>query len=171
MRIVCFLIAAFLSGISALYAQSIGPGTLNSTGGSTTVGGSTFEWSFGEMTAVHTATASNIIVTQGVLQPSTDPSGIITAKYADAAMLKVYPVPTQNVVYLQPAFNCSGTLQYSLLDATGKSILRHSADLKSGTEQQSVDMTALPPGNYMLQVQYADTNVPYNNVYKIQKIQ
>jgi hypothetical protein len=171
MRIICFLIAMFLSGISASYAQSVGPATLNSSGGYATAGGSTFEWSFGEMTAVHTSSAANIIVTQGVLQPLANPSGIITAKYADAAVLKVYPVPTQNVVYLQPAFNTGGTLQYSLLDATGKSILKQSVGLKSGTEQQSIDMTVLPPGNYMLQVQYADTNVPYSNVYKIQKIQ
>lgn len=171
MRIIYFLIATFLSGISASYAQSIGPATFNSSGGSATASGNTFEWSFGEMTAVHTATAANIIVTQGVLQPLAGPSRIVTAKYADAAMLKVYPVPAQNVVYLQPAFTSGGTLQYSLLDATGKSILKQSAGLKSGTERQSIDMTALPSGNYMLQVQYADTHVPYTNVYKIQKIQ
>lgn len=170
MRIVYFLIATFLSGLSVAHAQSVGPATLNGAGGSATVGGNTYEWSVGEMTVVSTATASNIVVTQGVLQPSQNASAI-TAEKPSASLLKVYPVPTQDVVYIQPSFNKPGRFSYQLTDAAGKMVQEQRVALQTGQELQSVNLGSLPSGNYMLRVQFADTDTPYSNVFKIQKIQ
>lgn len=170
MRIVYFLIATFLSGLSAAHAQSVGPTTLNGAGGSATVGGNTYEWSVGEMTVVNTSTASNIVVTQGVLQPSQNASGISTEK-TSATRLKVYPVPTLDIVYMQPSFNKPGKLTYLLTDAAGKTVQQQQVSLQTGQELQSVNMGSLPSGNYMLRVQFANADAPYSSVFKIQKIQ
>lgn len=170
MRMIYNLLAALLLGLPFARAQSVGPTTLNSAGGSATVAAQTFEWSIGEMTLVNTATASNIVVTQGVLQPIQPATGISTRNVV-ADNMKVYPVPAQDVVYMQPAFNAGGTLRYSLMDASGKSIKDVRVQLNTGKELQQVDLSALPAGNYMLNVYFADTNAPYSNTYKIQKIQ
>lgn len=170
MRMIYNLLAALLLGLPFARAQSVGPTTLNSAGGSVTVAAQTFEWSIGEMTLVNTATASNIVVTQGVLQPIQPATGI-SMRNTVADNMKVYPVPAQDVVYLQPAFNAGGMLRYSLMDASGKSIKDVRVQLHSGKELQQVDLSALPAGNYMLNLHFADTNAPYANTYKIQKIQ
>ena len=70
-RLVFLTIGIFLSLGS--YSQSVTPATLNATGGTNFFTFYRFEWSFGEAMAITTmdATSSNLIVTNGVLQPGT----------------------------------------------------------------------------------------------------
>jgi hypothetical protein len=51
-------------------AQSLQARVVNSGGNSTKVGNFTLEWNFGEMTSVQTLSSGNIVLTQGLLQPS-----------------------------------------------------------------------------------------------------
>lgn len=164
-----FLTIAGLAFVLGVHAQSVGPVTLNAQGGSATVGGNTFEWSIAEMTLVSTATAPNIVVTQGVLQPMPPATGVKDNKYL-AENLKVYPIPTQGVLYLEPSFLNGGTLSYLLMDANGKTIARREVILNTGHERQSVDMNAFAAGNYMLQVQYNEGGSVNTNTFKVQKL-
>lgn len=60
-------------GTGHVSAQSIAPSILNSGGGSAPVGGYIIEYNAGEMMAVSTAITSDLVVTQGLLQPAPAP--------------------------------------------------------------------------------------------------
>jgi hypothetical protein len=150
-------------------AQSVGPSTLNSTGGSAALSGKTYEWSIGEMTVVNTATASNIIVTQGILQPMPPQTGI-RENHLTNQNIKVYPNPAENVVYLQPGFTSSGNLQYSLQNMTGQTIMQKETMLVTGDEKQTLVLESLPAGSYMLSVRFIHAGQLFNTSFKIQKL-
>lgn len=150
-------------------AQSISPSVLNATGGSQSVGPNTFEWSVGEMTLVSTASAGSIIVTQGLLQPIQAPSAIGNTTM-NAEDLSVFPVPASSVVHIRPAFKRGGKLGLLLLDATGRTVLRSEAVLKTGNEMQQLDINAVANGTYVLNISYQATGNLSHQSYKIQKI-
>jgi hypothetical protein len=117
----------------SLYAQS----TLNATGGGGMIGGNSYDYSVGEMTLVSTQTSNAIIITQGLLQPeakfTTSTKDLIIAQ----DQMSIYPNPTAAIVYIQPQFTSAGRMQISLLDATGKTLIRQEYKLSSGTEKNN----------------------------------
>lgn len=163
------LLLGAVAGTLAASAQSIGPSTLNSAGGSTVISGNTYEWSLGEMTVVSTYSGVNLVVTQGLLQPA-NLSNSIHEHQLSAGALQVFPNPAEDVLYLQPAFKQGDKLSFALLDMTGKTILREEKTLVTGTELQTIRLTALAAGNYMLQVVLVSAGENYNAGYKVQKL-
>lgn len=151
--------------------QSLAPATLNATGGSKVIGTETYEWSVAEMTMVSTATASNIIVTQGILQPFPLPATDIKKSNTLSKQLQVYPNPTSNIIYLQYNLTNSGTLSYMLQDVAGKQVTTRNAQVTAGQDKQELSLAALASGTYMLYITY----MPYNGAaeqanFKIDKI-
>ncbi len=145
---ITIITAALAMCAQAVYAQ---PAVLNSTGGSAAVGGNTYEWSVGEL-VVHTVSTPSVVVTQGLLQPM--PPGVsVGSVNAVAADVQVYPNPAKDVLVLQPALAVGTTLLYTLSDITGRTIYTAEAQLHTGHEKQSISISALTPGNYILQVQ------------------
>ncbi|XZF13670.1 T9SS type A sorting domain-containing protein [Chitinophagaceae bacterium MMS25-I14] len=159
-----------LAMTTAPRAQSIGPSTLNSTGGSAVLGGNTYEWSVAEMTLVSTETGTGIIVTQGVLQPNLSSTGVHGINPL-ASNLLIFPNPAQNEVFLQPSFSAGDKLMYGLYDVTGKTIYRNEVVLTTGKDLQTIYLNTVAAGTYMLQVTLnrKDASV-YNAGYKIQKL-
>jgi hypothetical protein len=151
-------------------AQSVGPAELNAYGKSVTNAGNTYEYAIGTVVAVPAYVSGTLVVTPGVLQPVlTETSGVEeTAIPADA--LAVYPNPVDQVLFLKPAFGKKGTLQYSLIDAAGRTIKTQSAELQNGNELQQVPMSAFASGQYTLQVEWQQQGKTLNTAYKIQKI-
>lgn len=151
-------------------AQSIGPSTLNASGASKTINGNTYEYSIGEMVLVHTSIHPNLVVTQGVLQPTKASTGI-----GDVSILtedlNVFPNPFYDVIHLRPNWKLGGRLSISLLDITGRELLHWYWDLQKGNEQQSIQLGNLAAGAYMLQVQYKQVTKNHIGTFKIQKIQ
>ncbi len=156
--------------ITTGYGQSIGPSTLNAGGGSATVSGNTYEWSFAEMTMVSTATGTGLVVTQGVLQPMPPSTGVSWNKL-DITGLKVYPNPAKDVVFIEPDFKGAGTMEYILQDITGRAISVASHILVSGKEKQQVSLEGLAAGHYTLQVRFSQNGSDYQSTYKIEKLQ
>jgi len=149
-------------------AQSIGPSVLNSTGGTAAIGSNTYEWSVGEMTLVGTFAGTGISVTQGVLQPVQNTTGIAGVSIGPDE-LRVYPVPATDALYIRPAFTTGGTLCIALLDASGKTVSRKITNLSSGTELQELNVGTLAAGNYLLQIAYETGSTSKQQSYKIQK--
>jgi len=150
--------------------QSIGPSVMNSAGGNGTAGGNSFSWSMGEMALVSTVSSGNIVVTQGVLQPSEMPTGIHQSTLpADA--LHVFPNPSAGVLYIQPEFNRAVKLDYTLMDVTGKVIFSRNTSLPDGKERQAIDLSTLANGHYVLHVNVQVQKQDYQAVYKIEKLQ
>lgn len=143
--------------------------TLNATGGHGTVGGDHFEYSIGEMAVVNTASAGNIVVTHGVLQPLSGTSSLEELEDIEQA-LSVYPNPTRDYVMLKPDLTGNTTLKYALYDPQGRVILQDDAQLHSGSEEQEVSLRGLPAGNYVLQVQVIKEKGLFLKSFKIQKL-
>ena len=161
----CVLLAAVGSS-----AQSIGPATLNITGGSSTNNGNTYEFAIGSVVSGNTYISTNLIVTPGVLQPETsDPDGIELPEIT-AGELSVYPNPVTQTLFLQPHFDKGGTLEYVLYDVAGRTITRQTQALPLGNEKQEIRMAAYATGQYILQIRFLTPGKTSINAYKIQKV-
>lgn len=154
----------------AAKAQSIGPSTYNTTGGSNSAGPNTIEYAIGDVVAGNTYIGSNLVVTQGVLQPvNPQPNGVETPGIS-AADLFVFPNPSAQTLFLQPRFSKGGTLEYSLLDASGRILTWKTVQLSHGNERQEVSMLPFAVGQYMLRVLWTQQGKTSSNVFKVQKI-
>ena len=169
MKYSVLLILLLLGATVQTNAQSIGPSTLNATGGTTIIGANEFEWSVGEMTMVSTFTGTGIVVTQGVLQPhDASPSSVINNSLAEH--LQVFPNPATSVVNVQYASAAQGTLSYQLMDLSGKVIETGITDVKQGTTTERISVSSLPSATYLLEVIVNKTGAAAESAsYKIQK--
>lgn len=144
------------------------PSVLNSTGGSATVGSNTYEWSVGEV-VVHTVSTPSVVVTQGLLQPM--PPGVSVGNVNSiTGDIRVYPNPAKDVLVLQPRLAASSKLQYTLLDITGRTMSTGEAGLHTGQEKQTISISALPPGSYILRVQTQQPDGMQHATFNIRKL-
>lgn len=152
-------------------AQSSGPATLNASGGTTTSGGNVFDWSIGEMTMVTSITASNIVVTQGVLQPADAVASSVknTAQLAD--QLKVFPNPATSLINVQYASPTDGELTCKLSDMAGRLIITQTYTITAGTVTELVDVSGLAAATYLLEVSLKSATAERSSItYKIDKL-
>lgn len=171
MKKIIFLTPLILLVTISVHAQSIGPSTINATGGSAPIGGNIFDWSVGEMTMVSTLSGSGIIVTQGVLQPYDGPDRVVINSLLQQ-QLNVFPNPALSVVNLQYTSSIQGTLTYRLIDMVGQLIKTATIDVKQGTTTEQINISALASATYMLEVTVNPVNdAAKSTAYKIQKLQ
>lgn len=159
---------AGLALFGKLNAQMIGPATLNATGGFAVIGANEYEWSIGEMTLVNTYTGTNLVVTQGVLQPL-DGSNSIKEQQTTKNIL-VYPNPVSDILNVQVTYNSSGVLSYSLVDMKGAVQRSGSFPVENGKVTQQVDMSDLAPGSYILEFTGNGKGLERGTVYRIEKM-
>lgn len=158
-----------LSTVITTHGQSIGPSTINASGGSKTISGNTYEFSIGEMALVNTAIGSNIIVTNGVLQPNPSPTKVKDVN-ALSDNLKIYPNPSDNILNIQPDFETGGQLTYQLYDALGRIMLSGEFNLVSGKEKQTISLNQLAASSYVLHLNLNKKGIKYNASFNVQKI-
>jgi hypothetical protein len=166
------ILSLFVLAALGSWAQMVKPFAVNSTGGSATLGGNIYDWSFAEMTIVNTATASNLIVTQGLLQPI-DPNVGTDEFPLIPEGVKVYPSPTIDLLNLETSFNLTGRLKYQLMDMAGKVVTGDDLTVVKGNTLTTLSLAAYPPGEYLLQVVFLSQtgNGNYNQTFKVQKLQ
>lgn len=149
------------------YAQTV----INTTGGQAIIGGQTYEYSIGEV-VVQTATGSNFIISQGLLQPkkSTPATGAVSSLITDH-QLQLFPVPTANILNLQSGFERSGTLNISVYDMSGKMILQKDFLIASGKELNQINLNEIAEGNYTIHAEFkSSVNSSLVNVFQLTKI-
>lgn len=153
----------------SLFGQTYTPATLNVSGGSNTINNQVFEYSIGEMALVNTATAPNIIVTQGVLQPFEVETGISDSELADGQLL-VYPNPVDDIVNVAANLPPGGTLQLRVYDLNGKILNQKEVTILNGKENTSLRFSHLASGSYILKATFeTDSKLFYRN-FNIQKL-
>lgn len=166
-------VAGFVMLVAIAKGQSISPSTINSQGGFTTIGGNTYEWSIGEMVLVHTASAGNVMITQGLLQPGKHSGGTnISESQFIFDRVKVYPNPATNQFFLDADFKESGVLHCTLFDLNGKIIEEKKLSSTGQRQKLQYNISALSAGNYMLVVDFTaeGKNKQINKAaYKIEK--
>jgi hypothetical protein len=150
--------------------------TLNVAGNSAKINGMSFEYSIGEMTIVSTEHNANLIVTQGMLQPSNVPDKTQTSPSVNnlndlADQIKVYPNPTQNILFVETFETQIGDYSYQLFDGVGKIVLSQSGQTIKGLNKFSFDLQSFAGGNYYLMLRkLGPSGEPENYSYKIQKL-
>jgi len=141
-RIFIFLLLAFVLPYFAL-SQSSGAVLASSSGDS--FNNSTFQlnWSLGEVT-IETYNSETYVLTQGFHQNNY----IITSinDFSKNIELSVYPNPTTNYLTLQVDEFKTATLNYTLSDVDGKSLL--SAQINNNLEK--IDVSRFATGTYIL---------------------
>ena len=168
------LIVAITLGMasSKVFAQN----TLNVTGHSARINGMTFDYSIGEMTLVNTSKSGNLIVTQGLLQPSNGSAatdGQVNGQGLNnlADRINVYPNPTQNVLYVETEETLVSEYGLHLCDATGKVVLSKEGQTVVGANRFTLDLQSFAGGNYYLMVRKPGTDgKPQTYSFKIQKV-
>lgn len=163
----------FLLGLCAaplLRAQSIGPASVNATGGSRQIAGNTYEYAIGDGVFTPAFVGPGLVVTPGVLQPTDEDPNSIQPPGIDAGALALFPNPAQDVLLLQPRFGKKGNLHYLLYDGLGRVILQKDCSLQTGNERQEIHLQALSVGQYTLRVAWTAADGRYVSAYKIQKI-
>lgn len=153
-----------------MHSQSISPNILNSAGGSANINNIRYDWSFGEMLAINTVSSSKLTVTQGVLQTRTDTAGTgIRDMDVSIPSITVFPNPTQNSVHVEWDYPIAGTLQYRLTDIQGKLIQEKQLNVQKGVDQQTLDLSGLPGGTYLLVFTVKQGPHTYSQTSRIQK--
>ena len=159
------LLATFTAG-----AQSIGPSTLNASGGTAVIASNEYDWSIGEMTMVTTLTLPGLLISQGVLQPSDAIVGVQNTVPV-SKLLKVYPNPATTVVNLEYTSAEQGILSYKLMDVLGKVVVKQSFKIGAGTTTEQIAVKDLAAASYMLEVSISKGDAaPSVVTYKIQKL-
>lgn len=162
------LIGCCISAIPVL-AQTYTPAALNVGGGSNTINGQEFEYSIGEMVLVNTATASNIVVTQGVLQPGDFGTGISNNLLGDG-QVSVYPNPFDDFVNIAIDLPTYGSLLLSVYNIDGKLISQKGISIRSGKDNTRLSLEHLASGNYVLNAVFETGTESYYQSFKIQKM-
>lgn len=169
MKLLPLVLFIFGATINFCQAQVPHAATVNAAGGSAQLGGNTYEWSVGEMVLVNTVTTTNLVVTQGLLQPILNTTGIRYSELS-ADQLKVYPNPTKDIVFIQPGLKPNTSLTLLVYDISGRTFFRKTLVLKAGTEMQVVDLGTYAAGNYLLDIIAGTTGAASRSTFKIQKL-
>lgn len=161
--------------ICVLHYRSMAQQTLNVSGQSVKINGLRFEYSIGEMTLISTEKNSKITVTQGVLQPDVPATKIAEQKNVIAAMsqtnVKVYPNPTENMLFIESYENEDATLSFELFDVSGRVISSEKINKNAGNNKHSIDLKSHTAGTYFLMLHKKSVSGQQENFsFKIQKV-
>lgn len=164
------LLFAMFTVAATAFSQRNTPVTINAVGGQSVVNNNTYEWSVGELVLVNTFSSPSLVVTQGVLQPFQKDNSVYPASNYLAANLKLYPVPTDATLYLQPNFSAGSKLNYVVQDATGRQMMKQEVQLATGIERQTINMSAFASATYIVTVQLTEQGKTYLQSFKVEKI-
>lgn len=139
------------------------------------INGMSFDYSIGEMMLVSTEHTSDLIITQGLLQPghfhSTSNSGSDGTLSTLDNPIKVYPNPSSHLVFVEMYETSIQDYSYNLYDATGKIVLSRKGQTQVGLNKLELNLQSIASGSYYLILQKRDIGEQAQNYsFKIQKV-
>jgi Secretion system C-terminal sorting domain len=134
--------------------------------GSGTIGGQVIDWTLGDMAAIETIENTNLIVTQGFLQPV---SGKVLTEEPrlDKGIVELFPNPTQDWVNLKATFADPVVLRYSVMDISGKLLLEKNLDGVQQVHSDAIDLSGFAAGTYLFRVEAAGKGWDFFKVVKV----
>ena len=141
---------------------------VNSSGGTVVIDSNVHEWSIAEMAMVSTLTSSELVLTQGLLQPFqtslsiNNPSGLTSELF-------VSPNPAEETVNFRITNSNGAKVDYRLMNIIGQVILLGQVANQSETINQSIDISRLATGTYLLNVSITQGNNHHNQTIKVIK--
>lgn len=161
------------------------PAILNMGGGSATITSSfTLDWSIGESTIIETYYGENLYsngsvglkwnLTSGVLQPF-DKNHIIfnpLTPYWTMEEVRVYPIPTPDVVFIEFRSTTTGKISIQLLSIDGKLLGLKEFHQVNGYSTQSWDLTNRASGSYYFKILLSseEGKILKQGTFKIEKL-
>ncbi len=140
------------------------------------INGNQYQYTIGEMTLITTESASSFVITQGFLQPNmaaqsnAEEGNSTSADNMMAIRYKVYPNPSDKLLFVESLQPQACNIQYRLLDATGKLLQSQQTDGPSGINKISFDLESYAAGNYYLTIHVRNADGAINQEsFKIQK--
>jgi hypothetical protein len=158
------------------HGQTITPAVLNSTGGSSTEGFYTVDWSVGELTLVNTLKSHDgtFIITNGFFQPNAlnktpDNTNGSTFMPDEITLL---PNPTYGNLEVQFHTKQQGALSIIVYDYAGRELCKKKAVSYGLGGTEKLDLSGQPKGTYLIRIVLtpAPGSVFKSITYKIVKI-
>ncbi|HRP90384.1 MAG TPA: hypothetical protein PKX92_10120 [Edaphocola sp.] len=168
------LLTLCFSGISipVLYAQSVGPSVVNTSGGSQVIAGNTYEYSIGQPFEMISKSVGSYIITTGVLQPQYGEGTGVNDPLIKLGDIQVFPNPlTSNYISIQPRFKTKGVLECVFTNVLGQVVLQKKLELQNGSQLQNLMMPSLVAGHYNLLLIWTAGEQQQKFSFKIEKIQ
>lgn len=126
-----------------------------SAAGEGTAGGMKISYSIGEMVLVDTKSASNLIVTQGMLQPDEGTAESQDYSGFQQGELQAFPNPTPDVLSINVALLQKGNISLSLYNAAGKRMLTETFNY-TGFITKKYSLAKFATAAYVLQVIFTE---------------
>lgn len=165
--------ASFLI-VSICQSQTVTPAVLNASGGTSFFTFYRFDWSFGEAIAINTMTdATNLVVTNGLLQPNThNPATIDNSSSWASDEIRILPNPTRDLLEIDFFSKQKGKVTMSLFTEDGQLLANKQFDYYGTGLIEHLSFQPFSSGQYFLKIELVPTenSVRKKGTFKVQKI-
>ena len=155
----------FLLFPSSIFAQSINPSVIASTGATIQNGNNMLTWTLGE-TVIQDIQSPNNYLSQGFQQPSFSIIGGVN-NINTQFDVTVFPNPVSNMLSVTVCGKEESPVEISITDITGKKILIRNFP-SSFQHDITLDVSQFPSALYFLTIVNSNSNI--SDTYKIQKL-
>lgn len=139
----------------AMYAQSLTPQVISSTGGFSSNANGSLSYTVGEMSMVTTLSSGNSILTQGFQQPNDLSVGLIDMTRDEYGSFVVYPNPAVDNLFFGFQFPEEGRVTVAIFDAIGQKVADvYNNEYKNGKVVETLNVTNYAAGVYVMSVQF-----------------
>ncbi|MEZ4799046.1 MAG: T9SS type A sorting domain-containing protein [Flavobacteriales bacterium] len=151
------LLTAFatLSIVLTGHSQEI----INSTSGQAEIDGNIFEYAIGEMVLVDAFSSSEVLLTQGYLQPSEVVTISVSEFDESNQYIHVYPNPFSSMLQIGCNGIPDGNYNIDIMDASGRLVYQHGRCLLSSNQNIQLDLSAFAVGYYVIKVSSVTSGV------------
>lgn len=174
-----------LQSSSQTTVSPVSPSILNAGGGSATIASDfIIDWSIGESTVIETfklqnpdpnsSVGSEWYVTSGILQPFDESHiifNILVPRWTSQE-LRVYPIPTPDIVTIDFRSETTGKISIELLSVFGSRLGLKEFSQVNGSGTQTWNLTNMPSGAYYLRIMLRADNgrILKQGTFRIAKI-
>jgi len=157
-------ILILLCPASLLFSQQLTPFVISSSGGFYSNSAATLSFTTGEMAAVETYTNGASFLTQGFQQPWDLGTYINEHPFEDFSF-GVYPNPSDGQFYLLTESDRNLQMTATISDLLGQRMAPIHFDQASKINVQSIDLSHLPSGTYILSLLVKEKNTTSENIF------
>lgn len=153
------LLACSIPLAAGLWAQSLSPQVVASSGSYGTGGGYSLSWTVGEMAATTTLSGGSTILTQGFQQPTDVVNGLLDLSRDGGGSLVVYPVPATDHLWYGYEWATRGDVALTLHDVTGRDLGWTAQErYESGRAVNGLDCSQFAAGSYVMEVRFTSAS-------------
>jgi hypothetical protein len=148
-------------------AQTNDLSTLSASSYEGTTNSVVITYNVGEMVLTDTWSISNLLISQGILQPvNNEITGLNSFTIEE---LKVYPNPTSGVLIVTSHLNQAGKYSFTIMDAVGNIVKKQEVAMQQEI-REVINLSTLAAGTYFLRIDFLPSSrISRSGVYKIIK--